>query len=95
MSSLRNWVPFLVYGGLVLAVAVVVGIILTGLVLAFGGAIMNGSAGIIEIIFVVVLCVALLVILSVLIGPMIFASQYAGYKDTLATPQPPAIPAFR
>jgi hypothetical protein len=99
VSCLRNWVPFLVYSAIGLAVAVVVGIIVTVVLALFGAAAFmsgGGSGGaIMEIIGLVLLFAAVVGVLGVLIGPIVFASQYSGYKDTLAGDAEPANPAYK
>ncbi|MEO8754462.1 MAG: BPSS1780 family membrane protein [Casimicrobiaceae bacterium] len=97
-SCLRNWVPFLVYSAIGLGVAVGVGIIVTVVLAIFGAAaFMSGGGsggGIMEFIGLVLLFVAMIAVLGVLIGPIVFASQYSGYKDTLAEADALANPAY-
>ena len=90
VACLRNWVPFLVYGLIVVAASVVLtaGLVMLAVVLGAGGFIASGSfeRALTAFIgfFVVMLGVA--IVLAVIIGPTAVASVYAGFKDTLDDP---------
>ncbi len=87
-ASLRNWVPFLVYGaigvGLLLAViavfAMLVGVIGFGAVMTMVTG--NGNWG--SMIFGVLLILVAYVAVTVVVAPVTFGSVYAGYRDILA-----------
>ena len=90
VACLRNWVPFLVYGIIVVVAGVVltVAIVILALALGAGGLIATQSLeqGIAAFIgfFVVMGIVAF--VLTAVIGPIAVASIYAGFKDTLDDP---------
>jgi len=103
VSCLRNWVPFLVYGLIAICVLVAAVMAFVGVALLFGaGALFGGasadSAGawiaMAAILFVLFLLA--LAVVALFVGPVVFGSTYAGFKDTLARADPaPANPAYR
>ena len=99
VSCLRNWVPFLVYGAIAIAVFVAAVLVFGGLAFMFGaGALMNGNTGgwlAAAAVFFVMFLFAIAV-LALVVGPVVFGSTYAGYKDTFAHDDAPlANPAYR
>jgi hypothetical protein len=99
-ASLRNWVPFLVYGvigiGIVVAMACVFGV-LAGFI-GFGAlmAMFSESANWGSMLFGIVSLIVLYVAVTVIVTPVIFGSAYAGYRDTLGPEDPQlANPAYR
>ena len=88
-SCLRNWVPFLVYGligiGLMIAAVLVFG----ALALLFGASAMVGGGGWGALLGLVLLFIVVSAIFALVLGPIVFGSQYAGYKDTLAVEEGP------
>jgi hypothetical protein len=86
-ASLRNWVPFLVYGvigiGIVVVAACVFGV-LAGFV-GFGAfmAIFSESVNWGSMLFGIVALILLYVACAVVVTPVVFGSAYAGYRDTL------------
>jgi hypothetical protein len=87
-ASLRNWVPFLVYGvigvGIVVAIACVFGILagvmgIGALMSMFSDSVNWGS-----MIFGFAALIVLYVAVTVVVTPVVFGSAYAGYRDTLA-----------
>ncbi|MFO1413241.1 MAG: BPSS1780 family membrane protein [Burkholderiales bacterium] len=87
VSCLRNWVPFLIYGLIGIAIAVVAGIAFIGLAVALGaGAFMSattaGSIGAMLGFFFIAM--ATMAVVALVVGPVIFGTTYAGYEDTLA-----------
>lgn len=99
MSCLRNWVPFLVYGLIAIAVGVAAVLALGGVAFMFGaGAISGGTTGgwlaAAAVFFGLMLFGAAL--FALVVGPIVFASTYAGYKDTLSHDDAPLDnPAYR
>jgi hypothetical protein len=99
LSCLRNWVPFLVYGLIAIAVFVAAVLVFGGLALMFGaGAMFRGNAGswlaAAAVLFAFFLFAVALV--ALVVGPVVFGSTYAGYKDTLSHDDAPlANPAYR
>jgi hypothetical protein len=90
VACLRNWVPFLVYGIIVVVAGVVLttAMIVLALVLGAGGVIATHSLqqGITAFIgFFVVMAIVATVIAAV-VGPVAVGSVYAGFKDTLDDP---------
>ena len=99
LSCLRNWVPFLVYG--LIAIAAIVAAVLVCGALAFtlgAGALFNGSSGnwlAAAALFFGLLLFAVAVV-ALVVGPVVFGSTYAGYKDTLSHDDAPLDnPAYR
>jgi hypothetical protein len=99
-ASLRNWVPFLVYGVIGVGIVVAVGcvfVVLAG-VIGFGAFMAVFSEGVNwgSMLFGIVALVLLYVACAVVVTPVIFGSAYAGYRDTLA-PQDAGLanPAYR
>jgi len=86
VSCLRNWLPFLLYGlvvvvaGIVMTIAVVVVAFLFG-----GGAIMSGSieGAISTFLGLFVMLFAAAMLFAVIVGPITIGSVYAGFKDTV------------
>ena len=87
-SCLRNWVPFLVYGLIGIAVGGAAALLMLGVMLIFGASAMlggGGGAGVMgAIVGLVVLFMIVTAIVALVVGPIVFGSTYAGYKDTLA-----------
>ncbi len=100
-SSMLNWAPFLVYGAIgvcimlaVLAVfAVLAGIVGFGAVMAMFQGSSAGGWG--SIILVALLFFVLYAIVLMIISPVVFASTYASYRDTLAPEAKIDNPAYR
>jgi uncharacterized membrane protein len=83
-ACLRNWVPFLVYGAVGIAVMVAAGLALFGIVLVLGAGAYFGGRGLgMAAIFGVVVLFLVGLAFALVIGPIIFGSTYASYKDTL------------
>ena len=87
VASVRNWVAFLVYGIIVAAATVVLGIggIVLAVVFGAGGivaaqSITQGIAAFVG--FFVVMAIAAILLVAV-VGPITVGSVYAGFKDTL------------
>jgi hypothetical protein len=92
-------VPFLVYGAIAIAVFVAAVLVFGGLAFMFGaGALMNGDTGswlAAAAVFFVMFLFAVAV-LALVVGPVVFGSTYAGYKDTFSHDDAPlANPAYR
>lgn len=90
VACLRNWVPFLVYGIIVVVAGVVlaVAMVILALALGAGGLIATQSLerGIAAFIGFFVVMAIVAVILTAVIGPIAVGSIYAGFKDTLDDP---------
>ena len=97
-SCLRNWVPFLVYGAIGIAVGVAAILLTVGLALLFGASAMlgNGSGSIVAaLIGLAFLFMIAMAVFALVVGPIVFGSTYGGYKDTLAIDEKaPANPAY-
>lgn len=96
-SCLRNWVPFLVYGLIGIAIGIAAMLLIGGVALLFGASALLGDGGGwgallgLALLFMIVMAVFALVV-----GPIVFGSTYGGYKDTLAVDDAaPANPAYR
>ncbi len=78
----RNWVPFLIYGLVGLALAAVILAVYGGLAATFvlGGA---GSDGnwIVALIGLVVFFLVFIAVIALALGPVLFGSTYASYGD--------------
>jgi hypothetical protein len=98
-SCLRNWVPFLVYGLIGIAIGCAAALLVFGLVLLFGASAFLGGdssnwlGALIGLFFLFMIVMA---VFALVLGPIVFASTYAGYKDTLAVDEAaPVNPAYR
>lgn len=103
VSCLRNWVPFLVYGLIAIGVLIAAVVAFGAIAVVFGaGALFGGdhagSAGswVAMAAVMFVLFMLAVAIVALFVGPVVFGSTYAGYKDTLAAEgAAPADPAHR
>jgi hypothetical protein len=98
-SCLRNWVPFLLYGLIGIAVGSAAALLTVGVALLFGASAMLGgnSGGIMgALIGLAFLFMIAMAIFALVVGPIVFGSTYSGYKDTLAADgEAPSNPAYR
>lgn len=98
-SCLRNWVPFLMYGLIGVAVGVAAALVTFGLALLFGAsAMLSGSGGgyVGALLGLIVLFAIVMAIFALVVGPIVLGSTYAGYKDTLAVDEAVTVsPAYR
>ncbi len=85
VATWRNWLPFLVYGLIVLAFGVVVILIIGVLAIVFGLSLFEGS-GVAGMIGMFILGLLLLGLFALVVGPIVFGSTYAGYADVFADP---------
>ena len=99
VSCLRNWLPFLIYGVIGVAISLVVGIAFVAVAIALGAsAFMSGSTSgtLGAMLGFFFLAMAMMAVVALVVGPVIFGTTYAGYEDTLAgDAPPPANPAYR
>jgi hypothetical protein len=98
-SCLRNWVPFLVYGLIGIAVGGAAALLMLGVALLFGASAIFGggtSSMVGALVGLAFLFMIVMAIVALVIGPIVFASTYSGYKDTLAVDEAaPVNPAYR
>lgn len=96
VATWRNWLVFLVYGLIALAVSLVVFVVVGALAVTLGLSFFAG-AGIVGMIGVAVLAMLLLALVALVLGPIVFGSTYAGYADCFADPDEGAVsnPAYR
>jgi hypothetical protein len=99
LSCLRNWVPFLVYGLIAIAAIVAAIVVFGGLAFMLGaGAFLHENSGnwlAAAVVFFGMLLFAVAVV-ALVVGPVVFGSTYAGYKDTLSHADAPLDnPAYR
>jgi len=98
-SCLRNWVPFLVYGLIGIAIGCAALLLLFGVVLLFGASAILGGGGsnvLSALIGLAFLFMIVMAVFALVLGPIVFGSTYAGYKDTLAVGEAaPVNPAYR
>ena len=99
LSCLRNWVPFLIYGMIEVAVLVAAVLVFGGLAFMLGaGAMFSGDAGswlAAAALFFVFFLLAI-ALFALVVGPVVFGSIYAAYKDTLSRDDAPLDnPAYR
>ncbi len=86
IATLRNWVPFLLYGLAVVIAGVALLLAFAGVAFVFGaGAMMNGSVagGMGAVVGLVFLLFIGGIFLAIVFGPIAIGSIYAGFKDTL------------
>jgi hypothetical protein len=98
-SCLRNWVPFLVYGLIGIAIGCAALLLVFGVVLLFGASAILGGGGsnvLSALIGLAFLFMIVMAVFALVLGPIVFGSTYAGYKDTLAVGEAaPVNPAYR
>jgi len=98
-SCLRNWVPFLVYGLIGIAIGCAALLLVFGVVLRFGASAILGGGGsnvLSALIGLAFLFMIVMAVFALVLGPIVFGSTYAGYKDTLAVGEAaPVNPAYR
>ena len=91
VASLRNWVPFLVYGIIVIVAGVVltVAMVILAVALGAGGLIATQGLeqGIMAFIGFFAVMAIVVMVLTAVIGPIAVGSIYAGFKDTLDDPE--------
>ena len=80
----RNWAPFLVYGLVAVAVLGLVFGIFGALALAFGISAFASEGGIGMLIGLVFLVTVVVLLTGLFVGPTVFGTVYASYRDTLA-----------
>src|SRR6185503_8168671 len=90
-GCMRNWLPFLVYGAIAIAIGIAAMLVLgvlavtvgigTIMALLYGSGVLNGG-DVGTLIVIIVLFVVTAVILGLIVGPIVFGSTYASYKDT-------------
>jgi uncharacterized membrane protein len=88
LGSLRNWVPFLVYGLIGMAVFITCAIVFFFAAAMFGGgALLTGDPFTMLATAMIFFAVAALVaaVLGLFVGPIVLGSIHASYKDTFAT----------
>lgn len=83
VATWRNWLPFLVYGLIALAVGVVLILIVGALAVTFGLSMFAGS-GIIGMVGMAILFMLLLALFALIVGPIVLGSTYASYADCFA-----------
>lgn len=105
VACLRNWLPFLVYGAIAIAIGIaammVIGVLAVmagvGTIMALlygGGGLDGGDVG--TLIGIIVLFVVALAVIGLIVGPIVFGSTYASYEDAFAVDRAvPANPAYR
>ena len=85
-ACLRNWLPFLVYGLVVVIAGIALIVAIVGIAFVFGAGAMAGGTiesgiGAFVGFFLVLMVVGFL--FAVTVGPIAIGSVYAGFKDTL------------
>jgi uncharacterized membrane protein len=86
VACLRNWLPFLLYGLVVVVAGIIASIAIGVFALVFGAsAIMSGSleGGLSALMGFFALIAVAALLLMVIVGPIAVGSIYAGFKDTL------------
>jgi hypothetical protein len=85
VGVLRNWVPFLVYGGVGIAIAIAAGVTVLGVLFILGASAISGLTVFVPsfgtVISVIVLWGLVAVGFGLVVVPVVVASTYAGYKD--------------
>ena len=93
-ASLRNWLPFLVYGLVGIAILFAAGAAFAALAGIIGFetflAIVEGNGGIGTFTLATGLVVALFAVLATVLAALTFGSTYAGYRDIFASDAAPA-----
>jgi len=97
VACLRNWVPFLIYGLIALAVGLAVaGIIVVVSFALFATAFSGTDSGVAFMIAALGIFAVACGVAGLVVGPIVFGSTYAGYADIFpAAEDHPANPAYR
>lgn len=94
IASLRNWLPFLVYGLIALAVMIVAGVVVIGV--SFGllaSAFSSSTSGVTAFIAFMVIVGVVVGVMGLVVGPIVFGSTFAAYRDIFVPDIEPAAPA--
>jgi len=96
-ASLRNWLPFLVYGLIALAVMAVFGVAIVVAAFAlFASAFTGSNSGLGTMVVGIVLLGIMLALAGFIVGPLMFGSAYASYVDVFdGAKEDLANPAYR
>lgn len=96
-ACLRNWLPFLVYGLIALAVMTVFGLMIVAGAFAFFASAFTGSdMGLGTMMFGFIMLGILFALSGFVIGPIVFGSAYASYVDVFdGANESLANPAYR
>jgi hypothetical protein len=93
-TSLRNWLPFLVYGLVGIAILIAGGVAFTVVAGMIGFeaflAIFEGNGGIGTFTLATGLVFAMFAVLLTILAAVTFGSTYAGYRDIFATDETPS-----
>ena len=93
-ASLRNWLPFLVYGLVAIAILIAAGAAFAVLAGIIGfetfRSIFDGHGGVGTFTLATGLVMALFAVLATVLAALTFGSTYAGYRDIFATDETPA-----
>jgi len=93
-ASLRNWLPFLVYGLVAIAILIAAGAAFAVLAGMIGFetflAIFDGNGGIATFTLATGLVIALFAVLATMLAALTFGSTYAGYRDIFTADDTPA-----
>lgn len=80
----RNWAPFLIYSLVAVAVVGVVFAAFAALALAFGISAFTTGSGIAALVGLVILFGVVVALTALVVGPTVFGTTYASYRDTVA-----------
>ncbi len=80
----RNWAPFLVYGLVAVAVVGLVFAAFAVLALSFGISAFTTGSGIAALVGLLIVFGIVIALTLLFIGPTVFGTTYASYKDTVA-----------
>ena len=93
-ASLRNWLPFLVYGLVGIAIVIAAGATFAVLAGMIGFetflALFEGQGGVGTFTLATGLVIALFAVLATVLAALTFGSTYAGYRDIFAADEAPA-----
>lgn len=96
-ACLRNWVPFLIYGLIGMAVvSVLAGVFILLAFFSLASAFTGTSSGVGAMIVFMIIVGVVCGLIGLVAGPLVFGSTYAGYKDSFPAPdERVANPAYR
>ena len=95
-ACLRNWVPFLVYGLIALAVGLAVtGVVVVAAFALFATAFSGLDSGIAFMFAAFGIFAVACALAGLVVGPIVFGSTYAGYADMFAAADHLPNPAYR
>lgn len=85
VACLRNWLPFLIYGLIAMAVLIAIGgLVVVASFALLASAFSGASSGVAAMIAFMAIFGIACAVAGLVVGPIVFGSTYAGYRDIFA-----------